>query len=98
MPKGIEEDIPTGIRIFERKHMLAILFFVHSRGGCTRIELYNGVANNDRMPDKLGVLEEAGLITQHIDRNTRAVRIEMTDVGMEAMGHLLEVDRLIERP
>ncbi len=73
-----------GILIFERKHMLALMLYLHRKGGsATRMEVYNDIANNDRMPDKFALLEEAGLIVQTRDRFTRAVTLTLTDKGRE---------------
>ena len=83
------------ILLFERKHMLGTLLFVYDRGGCTRMELYNNVANNDGMPGKLAVLEKHGLIVQKEVPITRAMRIDITEKGKEVVKHLLSIERLI---
>lgn len=83
------------VLIFERRHMIGILLFVFEKGGCTRMELYNGLANNDRMPDKLALLEEHGLLVQLPVPVTRAIRIELTEKGKDAVGHFLAIDRII---
>jgi len=83
------------ILAFEKKHMFGILLFVHERGGCTRMELYEGVANNDRMPDKLAVLEGQELIVQKEVPITRAMRIDMTEKGEEFVRLILEAESLL---
>lgn len=84
--------MPEGILIFERKHMLALMLYLLRRGGsATRMEVYNDIANNDRMPDKFALLEEAGLIVQTQDRFTRAVTLTLTEKGRgfaETLAHL----------
>ena len=84
-----------GVLMFERKHMIAILLFVKKNGGCTRMELYDNVANNDGMPGKLAELESSGLITQHTVPITRAVRIELTPSGEKAVSLFSEIDGII---
>ncbi len=82
-----------GILIFERKHMLALMLYLLRRGGsATRMEVYVDVANNDRMPDKFAVLEEAGLIVQTRDRFTRAVTLTLTDRGRAFAETLEDLD------
>lgn len=82
-----------GILIFERKHMLALMLYLLRRGGsATRMEVYVDVANNDRMPDKFAVLEEAGLIVQTRDRFTRAVTLTLTDRGRAFAETLADLD------
>lgn len=83
------------VLMFERKHMIGILLFVHDKGGCTRMELYNGVANNDRMPDKLALLEEQGLIVQKEVPISHAMRIDMTEKGERFVALLKEADSLL---
>jgi len=83
------------ILAFEKKHMIGILLFIRSMKGCTRMELYEGVANNDRMPDKLAVLEGYGLITQTVVPATRAVRIELTEKGEEVSSKFLEIEKML---
>ena len=81
--------------MFEKKHMLSILLFVHDRGGCTRMELYNGVANNDGMPGKLAVLEEHGLIKQSLVPISHAMQIDLTMKGDQVVEHLRAIEGLI---
>ena len=82
-----------GILIFERKHMLALMLYLHRKGGsATRMEVYNDIANNDRMPDKFALLEKAGLIFQTRDRFTRAVTLTLTDKGRGFAEVLDELD------
>ncbi len=83
------------VLMFERKHMIAILLFVHDNGGCTRMELYNGVANNDRMPDKLALLEEKGLIVQKEVPISHAMRIDMTEKGERMVALIKEAESLL---
>ncbi len=82
-----------GILIFERKHMLALMLYLRRKGGsATRMEVYNDIANNDRMPDKFALLEKAGLIVQTRDRFTRAVTLTLTDKGRGFAEVLDELD------
>lgn len=85
-----------GLEMFEKRHMTGILLFLRRMGGsATRMEIYNCVANNDHMPDKFQVLEDAGLLTQSQDRFTRAVTLTLTERGEEAAEMLESVCRLI---
>ena len=68
-----------GALIFERKHMVAVMLHLLEKGGsATRMDIYRDIANNDRMPDKFTILEEAGLIVQTQDRFSRAVTLTLT--------------------
>ena len=65
------------------------------KDGFTRMELFDQVANNEDMPNKLAVLESHGLIVQKEVPITRAMRIDLTEKGKEVMRHLLEIEDLL---
>lgn len=85
-----------GLRMFERKHMSAIMLYLRANGGsATRMSIYNDIANNDHMPDKFAILEDAGLIVQTRDRFTRAVTLTLTDRGRAVADALAELDSMV---
>ena len=85
-----------GLRMFERKHMSAIMLYLRANGGsATRMSIYNDIANNDHMPDKFAILEDAGLIVQTRDRFTRAVTLTLTDRGRAIAEALAELDAMV---
>ena len=81
-----------GISVLEQKHMISTILFLADSGGCTKSELYRAVSTNPRMPEKLDMLEEAGLITQEQSDGSRSVRISLTDLGTEVSAILSEID------
>lgn len=84
------------LRMFERKHMAAIMLHLRANGGSsTRMRIYNEIANNDHMPDKFALLEEAGLLIQTKDRFTRAVTLTLTEKGARVADALADLDALI---
>lgn len=86
-----------GLEMFERRHMTGILLFLRRMGGsATRMDIYNNVANNDHMPDKFQILEDAGLLTQSQDRFTRAVTLTLTEKGDRAAEKLEEICLLVK--
>ena len=85
-----------GLRMFERKHMSAIMLYLRANGGsATRMSIYNDIANNDHMPDKFALLEEAGLLIQTRDRFTRAVTLTLTEKGARVADALADLDALV---
>ena len=54
------------IKTLESKHMLSILLFLLDNGNCTKMDLYNAVSKNPRMPEKLEELVGLGLITVYM--------------------------------
>ncbi len=85
----------VGMRLFESKHMWSVLRHLYNTGVCTRMEMYTAVANNDRMPEKFAVLENEGLIRQYMERNSRAIKMELTDKGKEVVERLIDVDKMM---
>jgi len=85
-----------GVTIFERKHLMETLLFIYDCGGkTTRMALYNNVANDASMPEKLEILEGFGLIRQVEERVTRTMHIELSDHGHEVAKKLTDIDRVM---
>ena len=63
----------------EEKHVLSTLLYLKDHDGCKKIELYRDVSPNPRMPNKLSVLENLGLI--RIDQESKRCNIFLTDKG-----------------
>jgi len=67
------------VSVMEEKHMLSILLYLYRNGRTTKGEMYSNISNNPRMPLKLNILKDAGLvlISEGIPAN-----IVLTDKGM----------------
>ena len=85
----------SGVNILEKKHMISILLYLYDRGTATRMDIYNDIANNDHMPDKFKVLEDAGLLTQRIRIPGRAIVLQLTEKGMGVASLLKQADSMI---
>ena len=82
-----------GLSVLESRHNIAILLALIN-GPMTKSELYRAVSTNPRMPEKLAVLERAGLLTiSRIDYRKDVV--ELTEKGMRVAGKLSELDSII---
>ena len=64
----IQPEVPTkalpaqlASTILEEKHMVSIIMYLTENDGCMKTDVYTDVARNSRMPEKLGMLEDAGL-------------------------------------
>lgn len=68
-----------GIAILESKHMLRTLLFLLDNGKSTKMEVYNAVSKNPKMPDKIADLQYLGLLT--VVTEDRSSVIELTDKG-----------------
>ena len=85
----------TDVRSLEERHLISIMLYLNMNPRCKKIEIYNNVSANPRIPDKLNKLEEMGLITQTEDRESRSVIVTLTDKGTMVSQRLAELDRLI---
>ena len=83
-------------KILEGKHMIAILLYLHINDGCKKIDIYNNVSNNPRIPEKLDALESAGLISQTKDDLSRSMIISLTDKGRSVATSLTELDKMMK--
>ncbi len=84
-----------GILVLEGKHMISTMLYLLSNDGCIKTDIYRGVSNNPRMPEKLNLLEDAGLIRQESYPENRSVRIFLTDMGREVGNGLMSISGLM---
>lgn len=83
------------VKNLEEKHMISILIFLLDNGAKRKIDIYDGVSSNPRMPDKLNLLEDMGLITQRMDMITRSTIVELTPQGEQVASQLQSIDKTI---
>lgn len=86
-----------GARILEERHMISAMLYLSDNDGCTKTELYRGVSTNPRMPEKLNMLESAGLIVQEASSESNAVRVHLTDMGRDVVSLLNDIDSRMTR-
>ena len=84
------------IEIFGNTHSLSILMYLTDHSGCTKTDLYQEVVRNSRMPDKLNVLEKAGLI--HQVQDGRSTRLYITSKGLEVAKYRFEIEDILHKP
>ena len=80
--------------ILEEKHMVSIIMYLAENDGCMKTDVYLDVARNSRMPEKLGMREDAGLIEQKAN-GFRTVRLELTDLGKKVCEELMIIENLL---
>jgi len=85
-----------GVSAFEEKHLISIMQFLSINGQCRKIEIYQNVSSNPRIPEKLDRLEALGLITQVSDPNIRSVIIALTPKGRKIADMLTEMDLILK--
>ena len=94
-PEATSKRFPSQLAstILEEKHMVSIIMYLAENDGCLKTDVYSGVARNSRMPEKLGMLEDAGLIV--MNKAGGAVQIHMTEVGREVAGQLRMLESVL---
>ena len=86
----------ASVTALEEKHMIAILVYLSTNGPSRKIDIYDGVSYNPRMPDKLNLLEDMGLINQEMDVVTRSTIVTLTQQGDQVASLLIAIDKCIK--
>lgn len=89
-------DTSKGVLTFEEKHLIAIMLFLSINGRCRKIDIYQNVSSNPRIPEKLDRLEALGLLIQESDPNHRSIMISLTPKGVEVAEKLADLDKVIK--
>lgn len=89
-------EVGEGVIALEEKHMISVLMFLGANGPSTKIDIYEGVSSNPRMPDKLNHLEEMGLISQEMDMTTRSTIVTLTPAGEQVASLFVAIDKCIQ--
>lgn len=79
-----------GVTLFEQRHMISIILYLLDHDGSRKIDLYSGVGRGNRMPEKMDMLADAGLI----DRNVLSAtgRLSLTEYGRDVASKLKVLD------
>ena len=77
------------LKAIEEKHLLSTLLYLYENGESIKTEIYSNVSRNPRMPLKLDLLEECGLIT--MDRGTTTT-IKLTEKGTRVASHIQMIE------
>ncbi|AMK13877.1 hypothetical protein AUP07_0830 [methanogenic archaeon mixed culture ISO4-G1] len=81
--------------ILSEKNVASILVYLYVFGPKTRSELYKSVSSNPRMPVKLQMLSDYGLIKEG-DKNYGMVKtVELSDIGKKYAGYLCDMEKLL---
>ena len=101
-----KKESSDGVTAFEEKHMISMLMFLGANGPSSmflgangpsrKIDIYEGVSSNPRMPDKLNHLEEIGLVTQEMDMVTRSTIVTLTPAGEQVASLFVAIDKCIK--
>ncbi len=89
-------EVGEGVIALEEKHMISVLMYLGANGPSRKIDIYEGVSSNPRMPDKLNHLEEMGLISQEMDMTTRSTIVSLTPAGEQVASLFVAIDKCIQ--
>lgn len=86
------------IDFLESPNTISILVYVFYHEGCIKTDIYKAVSHSSTMPDKVGGLEDAGLIRTESDVRRRS-RVYLTPKGRTVAEMLCRVnDIMAEAP
>lgn len=71
------------IDVLEEKHAISTMIYLLDNDGCRKTDIYRDVSRNPRMPEKLDMLENRGLIVQRPINDHNSVNIHLTDMGKD---------------
>ena len=84
---------PAGMGILNEAHAAEIIVFVSRNPGCSKTDLYRGVARGVRMPDKLLMLRDAGIL-EIVDAG-RSTALMLTPRGQAVARCLREIESIL---
>lgn len=76
-------DSGVPIDVLEEKHAISTMIYLLDNDGCRKSDIYRDVSRNPRMPEKLDLLENRGLIVQSPIDERNSVNIHLTDMGKD---------------
>ena len=87
----------NNLSVLEEKHNISIMLFLYENGTCIKSQIYKGISMNSRMPDKLNMLENKGLVQIRTDNfsNNRA-EVSLTEKGIEVAKHLQAINEIMD--
>ncbi len=90
---SLDNDTGGRASLLEEKHLISILLYLRKEGLTRKIDLYNNVSFNPRMPEKISRLESAGLLEQKTDGYSKSTLLKLTKKGETIASLLEEIDR-----
>ena len=108
MTSGARGEAGAGADVLESTRMVSMLLYLYENGESRRMEIYNAVGRNNRLPDKLDVLRDMGLVYYGGDNPSRSTiglyyggdnpsrsTIGLTDLGVHVASKLRDIDAAI---
>ena len=84
------------MRLFEEKHVMHTLIFIGQHPGCMKTEIYDAISHNPRMPEKLEMLENAGLVMKTND--DKCIRYGLSPMGFHMAQLITEASEVFDHP
>ena len=86
---------PSRVSVLEEKHAIVLMIYLSAHDGCRKSDLYRDISRNPRMPEKLDMLENSGLIVQEPIGERNSVRILLTEMGRKVADALVAIERMM---
>jgi len=80
----------------ESMYVLRMILYISRMSPVTKSDIYNNVARHSRMPEKIGYLEEMGLVKIYHTGKTNSSVIVITDRGRAVADLITEIVDIIE--
>ncbi len=80
-------------RIFEERNSVAIILFLYLYGPKTKTELYKNISSNPRMPQKITMLENSGIL-RGVEGFGGRMSFELTELGRKYAVALCDLERI----
>ncbi len=72
----------ANFKLFETKHVMRILVFLHLCGPKCKSDIYRAVSTNPRMASKIDLMEQRGLLMRKVQENgSRKILYDLTPMG-----------------
>lgn len=83
------------ISFLGQTHMIDVIFYIQSNPGCSRTDIYAGVARGDKMGMKIDMLISEG-IAEDTSSESQCSTLRLTPFGESVASHLMSIEDLLQ--
>lgn len=77
-------------RVFNETHMTAIILYIRDHPGCGKTDIVRDTVRNGRLPDKIRILRDTGVV-ESLDRGNNREVLRLTPKGERIAGLLDDI-------
>ncbi len=82
-------------RIFGERNVVEIIIYLYLFGPKSRSDIYRTISTNPRMPIKLDLLQEYGLLNETVSNPGNRRTASLTNLGKKYAMYLCEMERML---